>query len=601
MEIVKDKLSASGLKHHVQILQSGFKRSFNDFRGLVLPVGQLSTETAVAGSETGARVEISERAWLLACGTIFAFAFVTRFYALALKPMHHDEGVNGFFLTNLLRNHTYHYDPNNYHGPTLYYFALPLASLLGLSDFSVRLSTALFGLATIWLVLSLRRNIGSYAALMAAALVAVSPGSMFYARYFIHETLFVFFTLAIVVAVLRFYETGSTVYLILAAVSTALLFATKETAFVSIITLLLAWLIAWRWSKSPPDLSRFARTIFGFPVAAKPRHVREKRRAKRDRRETPVPPSFLARLGGRDRVILLAGYALALFIVVNVIFYSSFFTNWPGVGDAVSAMKVWAKTGTSEFHGKPFDTYLSWLLQEETPIFLLAIVGAFIALNRRTNRFALFVAAWAFGILVAYSLIPYKTPWLVLSFVVPMAIVAGYAVESLIDVSWRSWKAPLPALVIAGLALTFAGYQSLVLNFREYDNDRYPYVYTHSNRELLAMVHDIERIGTRVGTTQLGVNVASPEYWPLPWYFRDNPKVGYTNTLASAYDPKETQIVVARASTNPGEDQVGQLRQLLGTAYQQVGTYRLRPGVDLAVFARSDLVSGSAGGSPAGN
>jgi uncharacterized protein (TIGR03663 family) len=546
------------------------------------------------------RPEISERAWLIACGAIFVFALLTRFYALDLKPMHHDEGVNGFFLTNLVRQHTYRYDPNNYHGPTLYYFALPLVSLLGLSDFSVRLCTALFGLATIWLVLSLRRNIGSYAALMAAALVAVSPGTTFYARYFIHETLFVFFTLGIVVAVLRYYETGRPVYLFLAAIAAALLFATKETAFVSVITLLLAWLVAWRWTKSPPNLGRFARSIFGLPVHAKPNNVREKRRAKRERRDAPVQPTFYERLGGRDRAILLGAYAFGLFVVVNVIFYSSFFTNWPGVADAVSAMKVWANTGTSEFHGKPLDTYLKWLLQEESPIFLLAIVGAVIALNRKVDRVALFVAAWAFGILVAYSLIPYKTPWLVLSFVVPMAIVAGYAVQSLIDVSWRSWKAPLPALVIAGLALIIAGYQSLVLNFRAYDNDAYPYVYTHSNRELLSLVHEIERIGAKAGTTQLTVNVASPEYWPLPWYFRDNPKVGYTNTLATAYDPKETQVVIARASSNQAEDQVGQLRILLGTSYQQVGIYKLRPGVDLAVFARSDL-AGSAGGSPAGN
>src|SRR5262245_10907652 len=586
MEIVKDKLSVSGLKQQFSGLHGGLHRAIS----IVWPSAQTAVEpVSLSRQGTGAQTDISERTWLLACGAIFLFALLTRFYALDLKPMHHDEGVNGFFLTNLVRQHIYRYDPNNYHGPTLYYLTLPLVSLFGLSDFSVRLCTALFGLATIWLVLSLRRNIGSYAALMAAALVAVSPGSMFYARYFIHETLFVFFTLAIVVGVLRFYETSRTVYLILTAIAAALLFATKETAFVSVITLLLAWLVAWRWTKAPLNMGRFARSIFGFPVHAKPTNVREKRRAKRDRREVPVPASFLEGLGGRDRVIQLAAYAIALFIAVNVIFYSSFFTNWPGVGDAVSAMKVWAKTGTSEFHGKPFDTYLRWLFQEEAPIFLLAIAGALMALNRRVNRFAIFVAAWAFGILVAYSLIPYKTPWLVLSVVVPMAIVAGYAVQSLIDVSWRSWKAPLPALVIAGLALTIAGYQSLILNFRQYDNDQYPYVYTHSNRELLAMVHEIERIGRKAGTAQLGVNVASPEYWPLPWYFRDNPKVGYTNTLATAYDPQETQVVVARASTNPGEDQVGQLRTLLGTSYQQVGTYKLRPGVDLAVFARSDL------------
>ena len=38
-------------------------------------------------------------------------------------PLHHDEGVNGNFLVTLVREGKYVYDPQNYHGPTLYYFS----------------------------------------------------------------------------------------------------------------------------------------------------------------------------------------------------------------------------------------------------------------------------------------------------------------------------------------------------------------------------------------------------------------------------------------------------------------------------------------------
>jgi len=31
-------------------------------------------------------------------------------------PLHHDEGVNGNFLVTLVRERTYFYDPQNYHG-----------------------------------------------------------------------------------------------------------------------------------------------------------------------------------------------------------------------------------------------------------------------------------------------------------------------------------------------------------------------------------------------------------------------------------------------------------------------------------------------------
>src|SRR6185503_2896223 len=66
------------------------------------------------------------------------------------------------------------------------------------------------------------------------------PGAVYLSRYFIHETLFVFFTLGIVVAALFFYEERKPSYLILGAVSASLLFATKETAFISVGVLIIA-------------------------------------------------------------------------------------------------------------------------------------------------------------------------------------------------------------------------------------------------------------------------------------------------------------------------------------------------------------------------
>src|SRR5262245_24973688 len=49
-------------------------------------------------------------------------AAIVRTYALSMKVLHHDEGVNGLFMASLFRTGYYHYDPSNYHGPTLYYF-----------------------------------------------------------------------------------------------------------------------------------------------------------------------------------------------------------------------------------------------------------------------------------------------------------------------------------------------------------------------------------------------------------------------------------------------------------------------------------------------
>ena len=68
---------------------------------------------------------------------------------------------------------------------------------------TVRFLTALFGVGTVWLGLCFRRHLGTIAALTGAALIAISPAAVYYSRYFIYETLFVFFTLGIVIAALR--------------------------------------------------------------------------------------------------------------------------------------------------------------------------------------------------------------------------------------------------------------------------------------------------------------------------------------------------------------------------------------------------------------
>src|SRR5215467_14845801 len=77
------------------------------------------------------------------------------------------------------------------------------------------------------------RCIGSIGALSAALLVALSPGAVFMSRYFIHESVFMFAGLAALVAALRYYETGTAAYLMLAFAAFGAMCATKETFIIS--------------------------------------------------------------------------------------------------------------------------------------------------------------------------------------------------------------------------------------------------------------------------------------------------------------------------------------------------------------------------------
>lgn len=504
------------------------------------------------------------RAWLYASAAILLLAFALRVYALDMKPLHHDEGVNGFFLTNLLRQGSYSYDPENYHGPTLYYLTLPFVALAGLHTFVIRLVPSLFGVGVVWLVLALRRYVGTVAALAAALLVAVSPACVFYSRYFIHETPFVFFTLALVVYALRFRETGAPSDLLTAAGSAALMFATKETAFISVGTLGLAWLTAVLWERVRGGGGRNRHALAAVE-----------------------PEGGFGKLRREGKFVTAALIAAALFAFIWVAFYSSFFTHWKGAfWDSFKAFAVWQKTGMSEFHAKPATTYVKWLLQEDVAVLVLGAAGALVALfERRVNRYAVFLAAWGFGLLAAYSLISYKTPWLVLNFVVPLAVAAGYAAQAfgawVSSVPARGWRA---ATAWAAFAALFGLYHTYVINFRQYDDDQYPYVYSQTRREFVDLVHEIERVGERAGTKVPAFATASPEYWPSPWYFRDNPNAGYEGRPAPVYDPAKTLAVIGR------EDQVPQLESATAGHYARVGgVYPLRPGVNLVLFVRRDL------------
>jgi uncharacterized protein (TIGR03663 family) len=536
-----------------------------------------SHEAAPAQSEHEDAPEISPRVWWIASLSVLAVAAFVRLYALGLKPMHHDEGVNGFFLTTLYREGVYQYNPENYHGPTLYYFALAVTKLngflfgdaAGLSTVAVRLVPAFFGIATVWLALQLRRYIGAIGALAAAALISLSPGNVYVSRYFIHEAQFVFFTLGIVVAALRYRDTTDPVYLMLASLSAALLFATKETAIISVAVLGLAWAVAslYMW------LNKRRKSV-----------PWEKHRATARKSKTRRPPQeqrigTLERFGGSSNIALMAGIALALFIFFNILFYSSFFTYWDGVGGAIESLKIWAQTGTKE-HGHDWHTYLWWLLQEEAPLLILGAAGAALALIRRRSRFAVFAGAWAFGILAAYSLIPYKTPWLMLNFTVPLAIIGGYCVNEIYN--WgKSVGVRALALAVIIVALAICGTQAVRLNFYHYDDDKYPYVYAHTYREFLSMVEKIEQLAQRAQTgRQTGITITAREYWPMPWYMRNYPKAGFWGRMVETQEP----IVVGSV------EQEQELDAALGDRYLRVNSYPLRPGVTLLLYARRDLV-----------
>lgn len=596
-------------------MDTGSTRSLKNKQRADREKAAAAKRAAKAKPATTQPVEISERTWLILSVAILLLAAVLRLYDLDLVPLHHDEGVNGNFLVRLVREGYYHYDPANYHGPTLYYFAAFFPWVVrivfgpngqdkyGLTTVAIRSVPALFGIATIALIFTLRRNLGTIATLAAAFLLAISPGAVYLSRYFIHETLFVFFALGMVVAAVKYYEAPNPVYVILGAMSAALLFATKETAFVTagvlLIALVLTIICRALWNRG-----------MGLELGGD-------------------ESNFLERVGGPMWLAIWLGVAFGVFVIVNGLFYSSFFTNYPqGVTDAIKTFQFWKKTGEAA-HVHPPATYLHWLLLQEAPLLILGAMGALLAVLRPVRSFALFVALWAFGLLAAYSLIQYKTPWLALNFIVPLALCSGvtiqwfyeelkkFVVDDLLRVLALAGILLFAIGPLAGLAQAFdqaftstsekglvgafseekfrrkpfiPGYQTIDLNFINYDNDDryYVYIYAHTRRQTLKLVDEINRLAQRTrqgGDT--GITIVSPDYWPLPWYLRNYKRVGYYGRMSPSVEP----IIIA------SQGQAEEVQTTFGERYIQIpsgenpaGTFALRPGVELLLYARRELV-----------
>lgn len=513
--------------------------------------------------------EISATTWTIASLLIVVAGATLRCYQLGLKPFHHDEGVNGFFMIRLVREGVYQYDPANYHGPSIYYFSLVSSWLFGLNTIAMRLVPALFGIATIWLALTLRRYIGSIGALTAAGLIAVSPGAVYLSRYYIHESLFVFFTFGVVVAALYYYETRKLLYLILGSISAALLFTTKETAFISIGVILIACCCTFVYMKIAKA---------GLPWD-KPHKMKERRNSINQ----VESENFWERFGGRNNFIINALIALAVFILVYLLFYSSFFTNKQGVWDSFEAFNIWAKTSGKDHTQSGTFAYVKWLAKEEISLLILSAVGFIIALWKARHRFAIFAGAWAFGITLAYTLIAYKTPWLALNFIVPLAIISGYGVGQIGLISKNIIRQVLAAiLILAAISVGIA--QAVSLNFYHYDDDNdYVYVYAHTYRDFLEMVAEFEKYAKKVDKEDLSVAVVSEDYWPLPWYTRDYKGVGYYGKMSPVGN---AQIVIA--SEKQRKEEI--LDASITDRFTLVGEYRLRPGVTLLLYVRNDLM-----------
>jgi uncharacterized protein (TIGR03663 family) len=281
--------------------------------------------------------------------------------------------------------------------------------------------------------------------------------------------------------------------------------------------------------------------------------------------------------------------AVAMAIAIWVLLYSSFFTNPKGLGDSFRTYAIWTKTGVNSGHEKRFWYFLEDILfPYETPLLLMALAGGAMALVSR-KKSGLFLLSWATGIFLAHSLIPYKTPWLALNMLPPLALLGGFGLQELVD-RFRARRHPhivVPSFVVLLLACALLLIRQFPLSvwmaYVEYDNEAYPHIYVHTSRDIYRLMDDIENIARDSGQGQnIKINIVCPHEWPMPFYLRNYPNALFWRTY-EAVPELDSPLIIAETSQHA--ELAKQLREPYVTR-----PYLLRKGIPLELWVSKDLI-----------
>ena len=181
------------------------------------------------------RIEVD---WVLvAYVLVFAAAFALRFWDLGARALHHDESIHARWAWDLAQGF-YTHSPV-FHGPLLYVVQGFTFIVFTATDYTARISPALFGMAVVVAPLAMRRWLGSTGVFAAVAFLAFSPTIVYYSRFLRMDIFLAFFLLVLVVAMWKYLHDGRTRWLIVFATALALAYATKEAAFLFVAFLLL--------------------------------------------------------------------------------------------------------------------------------------------------------------------------------------------------------------------------------------------------------------------------------------------------------------------------------------------------------------------------
>ena len=457
---------------------------------------------------------------------LLAFALVLRLAWLGIKPPHFDEGVNGWFVDQMTKQGYYHYDPGNYHGPFHFYVLFLAQTLFGRSVIALRVPLVLVNVATIWLVLQFRRFIPWRACLLTAVAFAVSPGMLFYSRYSIHEAWLLFGMLLGVWGAAELWTRGTARGLWCVAMGATLMVLTKETYLIHFVAFGLAAATLAGMERFSPSAVPSSNTEPGLP-------------------EHPAPQQWTPKTLSNS---ILLGILLILF------FYSGGFLDPASLKGLVQTFAAWFQTGVQGHgHEKPFYYWVKLMGLYEWPA-LIGLLYSLRAIFPGMNRLTRFMAIYGCGAVVAYSIVPYKTPWCIISLIWPFLFLFGEAVDQLPKILARFNLAG--AKLVSGSATALILAASLAwairLNFFHPTDAREPYVYVQTLNDFFKLTRPLNQLVAKDPTAyHMTANILLSSYHPLPWILGDFTAVGYYEKDAAQPPTMDAGFLIVEESRVP--------------------------------------------------
>ena len=405
--------------------------------------------------------------------------------------------MQAYQLWELMETGHYEYDPEDKHGPILYYFSSVLNKIIGagaseLTHTQVRLLPILASIGLLILVLVSEPKVNG-TSLIAAALFALSPFPVIYSAYFVQEILFTLIGFLLLHSANEYWKLPSPMKAARCGLWIGLFFTTKETAIIHVAAIGLAVVSIQNnafelkvWS----ERLRLKQILFAFGSTA-----------------------------------FIWGF-----------FYSAAFTDFSGIIDSFKTFVIYVERSQGAGHEKPFYYYLSIFWPQraegiswgEAPFLILAAIGFFLLIrnSRESVQHVRLSVFYGFGCFFLYSIIPYKTPWLMLTTYVSFCIAAGFTLATLFN-RWPQILARITVVAVTLFAL-LDQYQSTRLVERYAADSRNPYIYQHTSPQFKKLIKRIDDLEALDPSSDLAIAVGgSDNAWPLPWYLRNNDTIGY--------------------------------------------------------------------------